>query len=291
MKRREKIFWLVLGAVYVVGLIALIPAHGEICKEGAKTGEEACTAYSLLPFLLVKVGQTLDALSVAITALATIAIAWFTWSLRRSTDKLWDAGERQLKLLADTSAAQSRDMQESIRAAQSAARSAAESAYSERAWMTPDGFDQALATNPILDGVTYPEGIRIAPRWKNAGRSPAIKVQVFTTHRMGRVDDSLIPRFESERSQKEEAGIFGPGMGAQGVQRWICGDDLGYFRLSALRCFIYSRVIYSTVFEPDSEKTSEICFVVDFNGMHVLPDGKTVPRLTYAAIGPQNTAS
>jgi hypothetical protein len=102
LRRREKIFWLVLGAVYIVGLIALIPAHGEICKEGQKASEEACTSYSLLPFLLVKIGQTLDALSVAITALATMAIAWFTWSLRRSTDNLWSA-------TVDTAANQERD--------------------------------------------------------------------------------------------------------------------------------------------------------------------------------------
>jgi len=108
MKRREKIFWLVLGAIYVVGLIALIPAHGEICKEGAKTGEEACTIYRLVPFLVIEIGKILDALGVAITALATIAIAWFTWSLRRSTDRLWDAGENQRLLSEDTAKRQLR---------------------------------------------------------------------------------------------------------------------------------------------------------------------------------------
>ena len=123
MPRRERIFWLILGAIYVVGLIALIPAHGEICKESTKTGEEACTTYRLVPFIVIEVGKVLDALGIAITALATIAIAWFTWSLRRSTDKLWDAGERQLKLLAETSVTQSRDMQASIAMAKEAAES------------------------------------------------------------------------------------------------------------------------------------------------------------------------
>jgi hypothetical protein len=114
MKRREKIFWLIIGAIFFVGFIALIPTHGEICKESAKSGEETCASYRLVPFLIIEIGKILDALGVAITALATIAIAWFTWSLRRSTDKLWDAGERQLQLLSETSASQSRDMQASI---------------------------------------------------------------------------------------------------------------------------------------------------------------------------------
>jgi hypothetical protein len=121
LRRREKIFWLIAGFALILGVISLIPAHGEICKESAKTGEEACTPYSLVPFLIIQIGKVLDALSVAITALATIAIAWFTLSLRRSTDKLWDAGERQLALLADTSTAQSRDMQSSINEAVRAA--------------------------------------------------------------------------------------------------------------------------------------------------------------------------
>ncbi len=37
-------------------------------------------------------------LAVLVTALATIAIAGFTFSLKRSTDKLWEAGEKQLRL-------------------------------------------------------------------------------------------------------------------------------------------------------------------------------------------------
>lgn len=94
MRRREKIFWLVVGAIFVVGFVALIPAHGEICKESQKTGEQACASYRLVPFLVIQIGKILDALGVAITALATIAIAWFTLSLRRSTDRLWYAGER-----------------------------------------------------------------------------------------------------------------------------------------------------------------------------------------------------
>jgi hypothetical protein len=136
LRRRERAFWLVLGAIYIVGLIALIPAHGEICKEGQKAGEEACTSYSLLPFALIKVGQTLDALSVAITAMATIAIAWFTWSLWRSTDKLWVAGERQIELARETSAIQSRNMQASI-AASNRSAAAAERALTdlERPWV------------------------------------------------------------------------------------------------------------------------------------------------------------
>jgi hypothetical protein len=137
LRPREKIFWLVVGTIFVVGFIALIPAHGEICKESQKASEEACTSYSLVPFLVIEIGKILDALGVAITALATIAITWFTFSLRRSTDKLWDAGERQIELARETSAAQSLDMQASIKAAKKSAK-VAENALiaTDRAWIS-----------------------------------------------------------------------------------------------------------------------------------------------------------
>jgi hypothetical protein len=59
MKRREKIFWLALGAIYIIGLTALIPAYGEICNEGAKAGKEACTTYRLVPFIVIEIGKIL----------------------------------------------------------------------------------------------------------------------------------------------------------------------------------------------------------------------------------------
>ena len=47
----------------------------------------------------------LDAHNGIITAIATGFIAWFTLSLRQSTDKLWDAGERQLHHIQSEAAA------------------------------------------------------------------------------------------------------------------------------------------------------------------------------------------
>jgi hypothetical protein len=88
--------------------MALIPTHGEICKESPKTGEEACASYRLVPFLIIQISKALDALGVAVTAVATIFIALFTLALRRSTDKLWNAGEAQRALSEQTAERQLR---------------------------------------------------------------------------------------------------------------------------------------------------------------------------------------
>ncbi|MFC7695405.1 hypothetical protein ACFQX9_01520 [Bradyrhizobium sp. GCM10028915] len=100
------------------------PLPGQICEPAGEAKVANCTSYQLLPFIVFEVAQFLDKMGGAITAVATIAIAIFTFTLKRATDKLWEAGERQLHLLGETSAAQSRDMQASIQAATDSANAA-----------------------------------------------------------------------------------------------------------------------------------------------------------------------
>lgn len=128
----------------------------------------------------IQVGQiasTLNAYNGVITALATIAIALFTLFLKRSTDRLWDAGERQIDLLRESGEAQSRDMRDSIEAVKEA-NNVAERALiaGQRPWVHAhvaiDGDmkfdDQGNASVPLLFIL------------KNIGRSPATGVRVNT---------------------------------------------------------------------------------------------------------------
>ena len=79
-------------------------AHYEVC-EATKEGAKECATYNVLSYALHKIGTALNDYNGAITAIATAFIAWFTLSLRRSTDKLWDAGERQLRHVESEAAA------------------------------------------------------------------------------------------------------------------------------------------------------------------------------------------
>ncbi len=88
--------WRMAGALAVGGGILIVAAlelsiqtYAEICQQNPQTGQEDCTIYSFPLFLAIKAGKILNDYGVGINALATIAIAAFTLTLWRSTEKLW----------------------------------------------------------------------------------------------------------------------------------------------------------------------------------------------------------
>jgi hypothetical protein len=90
-----------------------------------------CPAFHAgIEILLAKTDRFLEAHDKSVVGGFTIVLAISTIGLWLATNKLWEAGERQLTLLAETSAEQSKDMQASIAAANRSAR-AAESALTE----------------------------------------------------------------------------------------------------------------------------------------------------------------
>jgi hypothetical protein len=170
MTRRDKWFWACVGIVLLVGFLALIPFNGEICEKADNAGHKECASHGLPIYVSFKVQAFLDFIGVAITALATIAIAWFTLTLRQSTDRLWKAGDDQLK--------------EIKRSADTSERALT---TTERAFVFIDGFNIELTTaadssaveNAILrepfrdDPGLFITRFAAQPRWKNSGTTPA----------------------------------------------------------------------------------------------------------------------
>ncbi|MES0157552.1 hypothetical protein NKJ81_28905 [Mesorhizobium sp. M0018] len=87
----------------VLGLLLLAAWQsgltGDICEKTASQQNEKCATHSLALFLVIKLGEFLDNNDGLITALATLAIAAFTFTLWTSTRDLGIAGEKQLESL------------------------------------------------------------------------------------------------------------------------------------------------------------------------------------------------
>src|SRR5665213_308510 len=126
----------------------------------------------------------------------TVVLAISTIGLWLATKRLWDAGERQLALLAETSAGQSRDMRDSISAAKASAKAAQDSADAlprvERAYVYPTmvssrNIKECIETAREFNPGGHDSGNEPVPatmatltfRLKNYGKTPAVLKSVY----------------------------------------------------------------------------------------------------------------
>lgn len=134
----------------------------------------------------------------AVVAGFTIVLAISTIGLWFATNRLWAAGERQLTLLGETSAAQSRDMQASIAAAQQSANAAQMQAAIMVAVEGPIPLvveiklaqyanipGENLITDPLPPGPIQPN-CRILFAIENKGRTPLRLVELCIEKHVGR---------------------------------------------------------------------------------------------------------
>lgn len=97
---------LLLGAAYTIWLVMVAGGfHPYQCAANPKQGQDACDLVSFAFFPLRVAVRFIETHDKFFVVVGTGVIAWFTATLWRatsglkdSTDKLWDAGERQAKL-------------------------------------------------------------------------------------------------------------------------------------------------------------------------------------------------
>jgi hypothetical protein len=235
-------------------------AHYEVC-ETTKEGARECANYSVIHFVVHKIRTALDSYNGLITAIATIFIAWFTLSLRQSTDKLWDAGERQLKLLADTSAIQSRDMQDSIAVAKRSAEVAENSIVQlQRALIVLTNFniDTLVRGQSII-------GYQISAMFENTGNTIAKRYTGNANIVMW--DGDLPPAFPfaDRQSVGVANGFVGPRVKVPFPISIAIQDVLDILKKKR-RGFMYGWVEYEDVFEIGRKRRTEFCVELDIIG-------------------------
>ncbi len=149
-------WWIALVIAVFAFTIALQLQGYEICKT-SNSGHEYCSPHNLVAFGFLNLVDFLNAGGAVITTLATVAIAAFTWTLSiftrnlgKSTDNLWEAGERQMRLTRESSERQLR------------AHVFMELVYIEKPAVTPE--------------TVFPEPPVVRMQVKNYGQTPAYKV-------------------------------------------------------------------------------------------------------------------
>ncbi len=117
MRSYRPVVVFLIGAVLLgIGLLMFSPFKTELCEKGAAEAQHNCPSYHIVLVALWKIGESLSD-SAFLTALATIAIAAFTYTLYKATSGLVEAAQIQ-----------SNDMKSSIAAAEKAGAAAKKSA-------------------------------------------------------------------------------------------------------------------------------------------------------------------
>jgi hypothetical protein len=130
-------------------------------------------------------------------ALFTLVLAISTIGLWVATVFLYRAGEKQFQHARRSAASQSRDMQASIAEAKKSADATMLAVDSERAWLSFEKMNTVTSASGLVDGVPFRRSVGFAAEWKNRGRSPAIKTQMFTDFRIVPATTHRAPRFEA----------------------------------------------------------------------------------------------
>lgn len=86
--RKKRLLAFIISAVVVLIAVSILePGYSEICTYYEHPEHKECGSYNAVTVLLWHIYKGLDAGSALITALATILIGIFTWTLWRSTDR------------------------------------------------------------------------------------------------------------------------------------------------------------------------------------------------------------
>jgi hypothetical protein len=142
-----------IGAFFVIGIFILHPVYIDVCEASQRGAPQKCEPYDILYVAFLKIMNTITHAEFW-TAVATIAIAAFTWTLKRSTDRLWGV----TKIAADA-----------------AKQSADASLLALRPWVSCEAR--------IISDLTYRTNgdpcITIRFILKNNGHSPAMGVRLI----------------------------------------------------------------------------------------------------------------
>jgi hypothetical protein len=95
---------LLCGIVLLVACalaLGWIPTHIKYCEQNPHTYYKECATYHIALIAVWQTGKILDAIAAPLTALATVAIGYFTWTLWRATTQQGRLTQQSIDLARD----------------------------------------------------------------------------------------------------------------------------------------------------------------------------------------------
>jgi hypothetical protein len=78
-------FLFCLASLIAAWALGWIPTYVEYCEQNPHTYYKECASYNVTLVAVWQIGKILDAIAAPLTALATVAIGYFTYTLKAAT--------------------------------------------------------------------------------------------------------------------------------------------------------------------------------------------------------------
>ena len=175
--------------------------------------------------LALRLVEFIDTHNGLVASLATIAIAYFTWSLRQSTDKLWSSSKEQIEFSRNSFVVENRP------------------------YLTPVEF----VINRIIDASSgRVSEYRFIPQWKNGGQTPAVKIVTVLSAKFfdksGMPPDFDFPDNVQPIEGRTQGNMAGPGFPFFGPYADLQAVTL-YEVMKQWRRYIWTWVEYSAHYD------------------------------------------
>lgn len=174
-----------------------------------------------------------------------------------------------------------------------AVEAARDAIRNDRAWIISSGV-RVIPTGTItVDDNSYENGLLVYIEWKNCGRTPSLRGEIYRDIAFREMEDSAPPAFTPHwSSTHRSSATIGPDMRCSSPPAFIVGKDYDEFLAGRCRAFVYAAIRYYDIYKPEEMRVSEACFDIISNGVEINREtGQRVPRHEIRSVGPQNTAT
>lgn len=198
MRRGKPRYWVFALLIAIALLPFVIKGYEQACEGYDQTNAEECGCIGIAEASASALFDWLEAYEGAVVGLSTVFLAIFTWRLAVTTERLWDAGERQIGVA-----------KKSADAATMSANVARDALIATRRPL------MVLKVKPTLfHAQSSGFGLQAKIMAKNIGATPAIDVAVaidfIDKDRVGISDEEVIKIFEDLWDTHSEREVIFP---------------------------------------------------------------------------------